>query len=470
MKLSHWLDHIALTHPREIDLGLDRVREVAGRMGLARPAPVVFTVAGTNGKGSTVAAVEAILLASGLRTGAYLSPHIERFNERFRVNGAECDDESICAALAQVERARAEQARVEQTRGATPLTYFEFATLAALSIFSRAGLDCAVLEVGLGGRLDAVNIVDADVALITNIALDHQHWLGDTREAIGAEKAGILRPNAPLVYGEAQAPASITRRAAELNAPLWRKDRDFGAEIDGGSWSWWGRAGDGSTVRLEGLEAPELPLAAMAAALQALHVSPLSPFALVDDDSIRAGIRATQGSIHASQGGIYAAQKAAALPGRLEWRRDRASGLPALLDVAHNPAAAGRLAGKIATLRAAGGAGGKVAAVLAMLADKDIEGFAAALGGVVDVWYIAAIDNSRALSAVEQARRLRRRLPGAEARVAGSVAEAWRAAVASGAEFAVATGSFHTVAAVRPLTRAFKAKSGGVSLQPFFAA
>jgi len=467
VKLSHWLDHIALTHPREIDLGLDRVREVAGRMGLARPAPVVFTVAGTNGKGSTVAAVEAILLASGLRTGAYLSPHIERFNERFRVNGAECDDESICAALARVERARAEQARVEQTRGATPLTYFEFATLAALWIFSRAGLDCAVLEVGLGGRLDAVNIVDADVALITNIALDHQHWLGDTREAIGAEKAGILRPRAPLVYGEAQAPASITRRAAELDAPLWRKGRDFGAEIDGGSWSWWGRAGDGSTVRLEGLEAPELPLAAMAAAIQALYVSPLSPSALVDDDSNRAGIRA---SIRATQGGVYAAQKAAALPGRLEWRRDRASGLPALLDVAHNPAAAGRLAGKIATLRAAGGAGGKVAAVLAMLADKDIEGFAAALGGVVDVWYIAAIDNSRALSAVEQARRLRRRLPGAEARVAESVAEAWRAAVASGAALAVATGSFHTVAAVRPVTRAFKAKSGGVSLQSFVAA
>ncbi len=446
MKLPHWLDHIALAHPREIDLGLDRVREVAGRMGLARPAPVVFTVAGTNGKGSTVAALEAILLASGLRTGAYLSPHIERFNERFRVHGAECADESICAALA----------RVEQARAANPLTYFEFATLAALSIFARAELDCVVLEVGLGGRLDAVNIVDADVALITNIALDHQHWLGGTREAIGAEKAGILRPDAPLVYGEAEAPVSITRRAAELGAPLWRKERDFGAEIGGGTWSWWGRAGDGSAVRLEGLEAPELPLAAMAAAIQALCIAPLPSFAAADD-----------GGIRAAQSGIHAAQRAAALPGRLEWRRDCATGLPVLLDVAHNPAAAGRLAGKIAAARAANSPGGKVAAVLAMLADKDIEGFAAALEGVVDVWYIAGIDDSRALSAAEQAQRLRRRLPGAEVAVAESVAEAWRAAVASGAEFAVATGSFHTIAAVRPLTGP---KPGGVSRQSFFAA
>jgi len=443
VKLSQWLDHIALTHPREIDLGLDRVRGVAGRMGLARPAPVVFTVAGTNGKGSTVAALEAILLASGLRTGAYLSPHIERFNERFRVHGAECPDQSICAALARVE-----QARLEQARGGSPLTYFEFATLAALSIFSHAELDCAVLEVGLGGRLDAVNIVDADVALITNIALDHQHWLGDTREAIGAEKAGILRPRAPLVYGEAELPGSITRRAAELGAPLWRRSRDFGAEIQGGSWSWWGRGGAGRTVRLEGLEVPELPLAAMAAAIQALHVSPLVSCAAVSEDAIRA------------------AQGAAALPGRLEWRRDPASGLPVLLDVAHNPAAANRLAAKIA----ARGTGGKVAAVLAMLADKDIEGFAAALGGVVDVWYIAGVDDSRALSAAEQVRRLRRRLPGAEVMIAESVPEAWRAAVASGAELVVATGSFHTVAATRPLTGTDKAKPGSVSRQSFFAA
>ena len=444
-------------HPREIELGLGRIHQVADRLGLGRPAATVFTVAGTNGKGSTAAAIEAILRAAGLRTGCYLSPHVERFNERFRIHGADCDDAAICAALARVERAR-----VEQARGDISLSYFEFATLAALLLFNDAdpgaGLDAAILEVGLGGRLDAVNIVDADVAVITNIALDHEAWLGNTREAIGAEKAGILRPAAPLVYGEADLPESIARRARELAAPLYLNGRDFGIEREHGAWSWWGTKA-GKRDRLDGLELPKplpetstttatvieslewpglLPgsLTAMATAIQAVQCSPL-PVA-------SAAIRAAQR--------IRATQPHGGLPGRLELRRDAGSGLPVLLDVAHNPAAAGRLAAAIAELR--GGVGGKVAVVLAMLADKRIEGFASALGPLVDVWYIAGVDEPRAMSPQEQSRRLRQCLPDADIAMLESVPEAWRAATRSGAKLVVVTGSFHTVAAVRQLTAA----------------
>ena len=459
MNLSQWLDHIAAVHPQNIELGLGRIHQVALRLGLGRPAATVFTVAGTNGKGSTAVAIEAILLASGLRTGCYLSPHIERFNERFRINGVDCDDAAICAALARVERAR-----IEQARGEISLSYFEFATLAALALFNDAnlgaGLDAAILEVGLGGRLDAVNIIDADVAVITNIALDHEAWLGNTREAIGAEKAGILRPAAPLVYGEAELPESIARRARELAAPLYLSGRDFGIEREHGAWCWWGSKA-GKQDRLDGLELPEplpetstststatathslelpglLPdsLTAMATAIQAVRCSPLP----VSGAAIRAAQR------------IRATQPHGGLPGRLEMRRDAGSGLPVLLDVAHNPAAAGRLAAGIAELR--GSIGGEVAVVLAMLADKRIEGFAAALGPLVDVWYIAGIDEPRAMTPQEQARRLRQCLPDADIAMLESVPEAWRAATRSEAKLVVVTGSFHTVAAVRHLTAA----------------
>ncbi len=404
-----------------MELGLERVRKVAKKMGLARPEPIVFTIAGTNGKGSTLAALEAILRGSGLRAGSYLSPHLERYNERIRLCGTECEDEAICAALAEVERARE----------GISLSYFEYSTLAALRIFAGERLDALLLEVGLGGRLDAVNIVDADVALITNIELDHQEWLGGTRELIGAEKAGILRPGAPLVYGDADAPASVERRAGDLAAPMFRWGRDFGASVYAGGWSWWGRSGDGE-IQIGGLEKPRLPLPAMAAALQAVQLSPLPP----------------------SEKGIRGAQLEAALPGRLEHRRDRAGGLPVLLDVSHNPAATRPLADKIDEFRAGIASRGRVAAVLAVLADKDIEGMAAVLSAQVDVWYIAEVEDSRGMTAEELLARLRRSLPGAAVSAAGSVAAAYRRAVDSGADLVVVTGSFHTVAAARPLTKA----------------
>ncbi|MYC61119.1 MAG: bifunctional tetrahydrofolate synthase/dihydrofolate synthase [Gammaproteobacteria bacterium] len=421
MNLSAWLAHIATVHPCAMELGLERVRTVAEKMGLARPAPFVFTIAGTNGKGSTLAAIEAILLGSGLRTGSYMSPHLERYNERIRLGGIECEDEAICAALAEVE----------QARDGVSLSYFEFSTLAALNVFAGERLDALLLEVGLGGRLDAVNIIDADVALITNIELDHQEWLGGNRELIGAEKAGILRPGAPLIYCDVDPPASVTKRAGELGAPVYRHGSDFGASIDTRKWSWWGRNADGE-VQIGGLEKPGLPLASMSAALQAVHLSPLP----------------------LSEKGIRGVQLEAGLPGRLESCRDRAGGLPVLLDVSHNPAAARLLSDRIAEFRTGREPRGKVAAVLAALADKDIEGMAAALSAQVDVWYIAEVEDSRGMAAAELRLRLTRSLPGAAISAADSVASAYRQAVDSGSDLVVVTGSFHTVAAVRPLTTA----------------
>ena len=404
-----------------MELGLERVRTVAANMGLARPAPFVFTIAGTNGKGSTLAAIEAVLLDSGLRTGSYMSPHLERYNERIRLCGSECEDETICAAFAEVE----------QAREGVSLSYFEFSTLAALHVFAGEPLDALLLEVGLGGRLDAVNIVDAGVALITNIELDHQEWLGGNRELIGAEKAGILRPGAPLVYCDADPPASVVKRAGELGAPMYRLGSDFGASIDSREWSWWGRDGDGE-VQIGGLEKPGLPLPAMAAALQAVHLSPLP----------------------LSEKGIRGAQCKSGLPGRLESCRDRAGGLPVLLDVSHNPAAARLLSDTIAEFQTGRASRGKVAAVLAVLADKDIEGMAAALSAQVDVWYIAEVEDSRGMAAAELHSRLSQSLPGAATSAAGSVASAYRRAVDSGSDLVVVTGSFHTVGAARRFTTA----------------
>ena len=229
MDLQQWLAYIERQHPRTIELGLERVREVATRLGLERPAAQVVSVAGTNGKGSTVAFIEAIARAGGWKVGAYTSPHLLRYNERVRIDGREASDEALAGAFAAVEAAR----------GSTPLTYFEFGTLAALWLFQRAGLDLAVLEVGLGGRLDAVNLVDADVAVITTVDIDHTDWLGSDRESIGAEKAGIARPWKPLVLGEVDSPSSVLRHAYAIGANALRLGSDFFHEpVDEGHWRW----------------------------------------------------------------------------------------------------------------------------------------------------------------------------------------------------------------------------------------
>ncbi|WP_430543297.1 Mur ligase family protein, partial [Xanthomonas sacchari] len=227
--LPEWLAYIERQHPQDIAMGLERVRSVAARMHLTKPAKHVITVGGTNGKGSTVAFVEAIARAAGWRVGSYTSPHLLRYNERVRIDGDEASDAELVTAFAAVEAAR----------GDTALTYFEYGTLAALWLFQQAKLELAVLEVGLGGRLDAVNLVDADVAVITTVDIDHTDWLGTDREAIGAEKAGIARPWKPLVLGEIDPPSSVLRRAYAIGANALRAGSDFFHEpIDADRWRW----------------------------------------------------------------------------------------------------------------------------------------------------------------------------------------------------------------------------------------
>ena len=215
--LADWLSYLEQLHPSAIDMGLERSREVARRLGLGKPAPLVITVTGTNGKGSTCAFLASLLREQGLRVGVYSSPHLLRYNERVQLQGRDASDEELCTAFAAVEAGREE----------ISLTYFEMGTLAAFWLFERASLDAVVLEVGLGGRLDAVNLVDADLALVTSIGLDHAEWLGDTRESVAFEKAGILRQGKPALCGDLDPPLPLLQKVAELDCPLFLRGRDY---------------------------------------------------------------------------------------------------------------------------------------------------------------------------------------------------------------------------------------------------
>ena len=250
--LDSWLQRIITLHPEEIDLGLDRIQAVANRMGLTKLANKVVTVAGTNGKGSCVACLQAVLESAGYRTGAYTSPHLHRFNERICVGGKSVSDRSLCDAFSAVEQKRQEDS----------LSYFEFGTLAALWLFNEIDLDVLILEVGLGGRLDAVNIIDPDVAVITNISLDHQSWLGNDLESIAAEKAGIIRRETPLVYGDSVPCQSILEKARVLDAPIYRLNNEcFGAKAQNGdTWTFTGPDFSGEPQVVEGLPIPHIAL------------------------------------------------------------------------------------------------------------------------------------------------------------------------------------------------------------------
>ncbi|QNU14511.1 bifunctional tetrahydrofolate synthase/dihydrofolate synthase [Thermomonas sp. XSG] len=349
--LPDWLAFIERQHPNAIAMGLERVRDVAARMGLGKPAPHVVTVAGTNGKGSTVAFVEAIARAQGLRVGAYTSPHLLRYNERVRIDGHDVGDEALIEGFEAVEAARS----------GTPLTYFEYGTLCALWLFARAGLDLVVLEVGLGGRLDAVNIVDADAAILTTVGLDHQDWLGGDLEAIGFEKAGIARPFKPLVLGDDDPPASVLRHAYAIGAPAWRIANDFFAEpVDASHWRW----------REVGYEiALPLPMQAQGAPVQvrnaACAIAALRALDLpLEDAALARGVADP------------------AVPGRLQ--RFERGGVEIIVDVGHNPQAAVALAD---WLRAQPKR--RTLAVYAALADKDAAGVVTALSDTVDGWLLA---------------------------------------------------------------------------------
>jgi dihydrofolate synthase/folylpolyglutamate synthase len=411
LSLSQWLERIERRHPTSIELGLDRVREVARRMALPRPARKVVTVAGTNGKGSTVAFIESIARAAGLRTGAYTSPHLLAYNERVRIDGRDAGDEALVAGFEAVEAAR----------GDVPLTYFETGTLCALWLFARAGLDLAILEVGLGGRLDAVNLVDADVAVVTTVDIDHVEWLGADREAIGFEKAGIARPWKPLVLGEDDPPASVLRHAYAIGASAIRAGCDFFfAPLPDGRWEW-REVGRRYELPMPALAAPsQVRNAATAiAALRALDV-PLPESAIAE--------------------GVASARADARLQ-----RFDR-DGVDVIVDVGHNPQAARELA---EWLRG-DARDGRTLAVFAALGDKDIAGVAAALDGVVDAWHLAGLEEAgpRGLGVDGFAGRLAGTAAGAGERHA-TVSSALQGALAQAGpgDLVLVFGSFHTAAA-----------------------
>ncbi|MBW5891376.1 bifunctional tetrahydrofolate synthase/dihydrofolate synthase [Pectobacterium polaris] len=398
--LVTWLHYLEHLHAQAIDLGLERVKQVAEHLQLLQPAATIFTVAGTNGKGTTCCTLESILLAAGLRVGVYSSPHLVRYTERVRIQGKELPEAQHTQAFADIEAGR----------GAVSLTYFEFGTLSALQLFKQANLDVVILEVGLGGRLDATNIVDADVSVVTSIAIDHTDWLGNDRESIGREKAGIFRQGRPAVVGEPDMPGTIADVAAEKGAQLRRRGRDWEYSVQRETWSWQDKQRELSRLPL-----PNVPLANAATALAALHYSSLN----VSEEAIRQGLQ------HA------------ALPGRFQ----TVQASPRLiLDVAHNPHAAAYLANRLAALPKTG----KVRAVVGMLSDKDIAGTLAHLTPLVDAWYCAQLEGPRGATAQQIAEHL------THSQSFSDVVAAWQQAMSEAMEqdIVIVCGSFHTVAHV----------------------
>ncbi len=408
--LAEWLACLEGRHPvSEIVLGLERVGTVAARMGLRRPQATVITVGGTNGKGSCVAVIEGLLLALGKRVGAYTSPHLCRYNERVRVQGSEATDAAICDAFA----------AIEQARGEIPLTYFEFGTLAALEIFRREALDWIVLEVGLGGRLDAVNIVDADVAVVTGIQIDHTEWLGPDRESIGREKAGIFRTGHPAVCGDRAPPASLRAAARTLGAPWYGIGQEFDCGHDAGAWCWRGTARDGRSLRCDGIAAPRLLEENVSCALQALALAGIEPDAQL----------------------LRRALPAIGLPGRFERRRLGAS--ECVLDVAHNPAGIARLAARLA----AEPVPGRTVVLFAAMRDKDLAPMLAALAPLAHEWLFPALPGERAAHPADVIEALGDAPGQARGRCCDSVAAALEQAVTTlrAGDRLVVCGSFHTV-------------------------
>lgn len=419
--LEMWLSYLTDLHSQAIDMGLERVGEVARKMGLVnfnQSTPTgqgktkVITVTGTNGKGTTCHTLESILLAAGLKVGVYSSPHLVRYTERVRIQGQEPTESAFCQAFAEIETQRAD----------ISLTYFEYGTLAALKLFKDAQLDVLILEVGLGGRLDATNIVDSDITAITSIALDHTDWLGSDREHIGYEKAGIFRAGCYAVIGEPDMPKSIQQVADQLGTQLFRRDKEWCFTQNADSWSW-----QTAERQYAHLPLPNVPLANAATALGVLHcIMKIDPEwqQLLTEDIIHNGLRSAQ------------------LPGRFQIINRQPL---TILDVAHNPHAAGYLVAKLAELPKISGC--RLRAVIGMLGDKDIAGTLQCLATQVTDFYVAPLTEFRGAEAAVLAQYL------PEAQVFDSVESAWKQAQidAKQHDIIVVCGSFHTVAHVMTL-------------------
>ncbi|WP_425463991.1 bifunctional tetrahydrofolate synthase/dihydrofolate synthase [Orbus hercynius] len=413
--LDDWLHYLELIHPKTIELGLDRVTKVARSLNVIKPAPYIFTVAGTNGKGTTCRALEMILLEAGFRVGVYSSPHLLRYTERVRINNQELADSDHIRAFAQIESARAE----------TSLTYFEYSTLSALCLFKQANLDVVILEVGLGGRLDATNLVDADVAVITSIALDHMDYLGNTRESIGREKAGIFKSNQVVVVGEPDIPCSIYDVANSMQIKLHgckpNPDYDWQyRQLDGKTWQF------SSRIRCYGnLPIAKIPLANAATALAALTYSSLT----ISDEMICQGLLKTE----------------------LTARFQIISQEPlVIIDVAHNPHAATYLNSQLQVLLKQRSRVGKLRVVIGMLKDKDIASTVNILQA--DIWYCASLYGERGSKAADIAKHVTK-----NSHTIVTCFESVSAAFAQSKQDAdiddiiVVCGSFHTVSDVLSL-------------------
>lgn len=407
--LDDWLRWLETLSPAEIDLGLDRVDEVLARLALRKPLRVVI-VAGTNGKGSSVAMFEALLIAGGESVGSYTSPHIHRFNERIRLNGNAASDADIIAAFEIVEEAR----------HAIPLTYFEFGTLAAMVFFDTVRPSTLILEVGLGGRLDAVNAINPDACLITNVTLDHCDWLGDDVESIAIEKAGVMRSHKPVIFGSKTVPAAIERSAAETGAKLILLGRDFDFEIGEGSrWNW-----AGNTSRLNGLVMPSLAgrhqvqnAAAVLAVIDALGLSAILAANLINQ----------------SLAGVD-------LPGRIQ--QVDLNGKSFILDVAHNADSARVLCTSLNERAKAG----RTLAVVGVLSGKDVTGIVSALSPAIDTWIACTMDVRNAVIADDLAGQITQ-ASGRPCLIVNDIEKALIAAEARTApgDTILVTGSFHAV-------------------------
>ncbi|PPI82901.1 bifunctional tetrahydrofolate synthase/dihydrofolate synthase [Marinobacter maroccanus] len=412
--VDQWLAYLEAIHPTEIDLGLDRVLVVLRRLFRRKPGARIITVAGTNGKGSAVAAVERLLRAAGRRTGAYTSPHLQRYNERVRLNGEDISDDALVKAFEAVEAAR----------GNVSLTYFEFGTLAAFVAFDEASLDDWVLEVGLGGRLDAVNVLDADFAILTSVDIDHVAYLGDNREVIGFEKAGVLRPGIPAVYADADPPRSVLQQSAAQKVQMAMFGRDYELMPEAQTVSGFPSVVLNYQNQPIRLPAGPLPVKSVAAAVVAVRqLEPGLSVAVIEQ--VLLGL---------------------CVPGRFE----RLGSSPDIfLDVGHNPHAAGWLAEQLGSVKPPGR---RVHAVYGALADKDVEGVGKAMAGVVDVWYLASLNVPRGLSGNELQARLADAGIG-HAPAFESVGEALKSSLSSAApnDLVVVFGSFFTVAEGREI-------------------
>ena len=410
--LEQWLAWQETLHPRKIDLGLERVARVAQALGCNRPPFAVITVAGTNGKGSCVALLDSVLRAAGYRVGAYFSPHLLRYNERVRVCGAEVSDRALCESFE----------RVDQARGETTLSYFEFGTLAAIDIFFGAGLDVVVLEVGMGGRLDAVNVLDADAALVASVGIDHVSWLGHDRDSIGGEKAGIFRAGRPAVYGDPDPPRSVLEHARAIAAPLYCQGRDFGYTVDTHCWSWWG--GD---RKRDALPQPALlgDYQFQNAAAVLMVLERLRERLPVSQDDIRRGLQE-----------VRLSGRFQVVPGAVEL----------IFDVAHNLDAARVLAQALQRRPCQG----RTLAVIGMLGDKDVEGVGRVMSERIDAWYAGGLDGERGIGAAELAVRLQSGGVSTPVQVCRTVSEAHERAIqeTQAGDRVVVFGSFHTVAEV----------------------